>query len=91
MSVYFILQDITQVPKLKILSRADSGQYHEENPGQYNEKNPGQYEETDEGQYYEINPGQVNNHHIQGVSKKCTNHQWLAPFGPGKCFLVVSY
>ena len=64
MSVYFILQDITQVPKLKILSRADSGQYHEENPGQYNEKNPGQYEETDEGQYYEINPGQVNNHHI---------------------------
>ena len=64
MSVCFILQDETEVPKLKILSRADSGQYHEENPGQYNEKNPGQYEETDEGQYYEINPGQVNNHHI---------------------------
>ena len=64
MSVCFILQDETEVSKLKILSRADSGQYHEENPGQYNEKNPGQYEETDEGQYYEINPGQVNNHHI---------------------------
>ena len=65
MSVCFIIQDETWVPKLKILSRADSGQYHEENPGQYNEKNPGQYEETDEGQYYEINPGQVNNHHIK--------------------------
>ena len=64
MSVCFIIQDETQGPKLKILLRADSGQYHEENPGQYNEKNPGQYEETDEGQYYEINPGQVNNHHI---------------------------